>query len=209
MADLFWLSDGQWAVLEPFMPTNRPGAHPGHKRACARGRRPARVVRHPARAHLGLSLARLPGRLRPAHDRLQPVQPLVAARLLARHAGGAGRGGLGGRDGGAGQHLRARAPLGARGQRGAEAQAIGPSRGGQTTKVHVLADVLGRPCVVHLTLGNASDVRTAPEVIGAAPGRLKRLIADRQLQHVTAKCPDSHAKTRQIRRRPQCSSRLE
>ena len=26
MADLFWLSDEQWAVLEPFMPTNQPGA---------------------------------------------------------------------------------------------------------------------------------------------------------------------------------------
>ena len=25
-ADLFWLSDGQWAVLEPFMPQNQPGA---------------------------------------------------------------------------------------------------------------------------------------------------------------------------------------
>ena len=25
-ADLFWLSDEQWAVVEPFMPTNRPGA---------------------------------------------------------------------------------------------------------------------------------------------------------------------------------------
>jgi hypothetical protein len=25
MADLFWLSDEQWAVLEPFMPTNWPG----------------------------------------------------------------------------------------------------------------------------------------------------------------------------------------
>ena len=26
MADLFWLSDAQWAVMEPFMPRNRPGA---------------------------------------------------------------------------------------------------------------------------------------------------------------------------------------
>jgi transposase len=26
MADLFWLSDEQWAVIGPFMPTNRPGA---------------------------------------------------------------------------------------------------------------------------------------------------------------------------------------
>lgn len=26
MADLFWLSDAQWAVIGPFMPTNQPGA---------------------------------------------------------------------------------------------------------------------------------------------------------------------------------------
>jgi transposase len=26
VADLFWLSDGQWAMLEPFMPQNQPGA---------------------------------------------------------------------------------------------------------------------------------------------------------------------------------------
>ena len=25
MADLFWLCDEQWAVMEPFMPTNQPG----------------------------------------------------------------------------------------------------------------------------------------------------------------------------------------
>ena len=26
MADLLWLSDAQWAVIEPFMPRNQPGA---------------------------------------------------------------------------------------------------------------------------------------------------------------------------------------
>ena len=26
MADLFWLSEAQWAVIEPFMPRNQPGA---------------------------------------------------------------------------------------------------------------------------------------------------------------------------------------
>ncbi len=26
MADLFWLTDAQWAVIGPFMPTNQPGA---------------------------------------------------------------------------------------------------------------------------------------------------------------------------------------
>ena len=39
--------------------------------------------------------------------------------------------------------------------------------------------VLGRPAVIHLSPGTASDVRTAPEVLAKAPGRCKRLIADR------------------------------
>lgn len=82
-------------------------------------------------------------------------------------------------DGGARQHLCSRPPLGARRQRGAKAQAIGPSRGGQTTKVHVITDVLGRPAVIHLTPGNASDVKVAPDVLAAVPGRLRRLVADR------------------------------
>lgn len=43
----------------------------------------------------------------------------------------------------------------------------------------MLVDVLGRPAVIHLTPGNASDVRVAPDVIAAAPRPLKRLIADR------------------------------
>ena len=70
-------------------------------------------------------------------------------------------------------------PLGARRQRGARAQGIGPSRGGQTTKIHVLTDVLGRPGVLLLTPGNASDVTTAPAVLAEAPGRIRRLTADK------------------------------
>ncbi len=83
------------------------------------------------------------------------------------------------RTGRARQHLRARAPLGAWRERGAKAQAIGPSRGGQTTKIHLLTDVLGRPAVIHLTPGNAADVAAAPDVLAAVPGRLRRLVADR------------------------------
>ena len=29
MADLFWLSDAQWVVIEPFMPKNQPGPSAG------------------------------------------------------------------------------------------------------------------------------------------------------------------------------------
>lgn len=59
---------------------------------------------------------------------------------------------------------------------GGSGTGIGPSRGGQTTKVHVLADVLGRPAVVQLTPGNASDVRIAPEVIADALGLPQRVV---------------------------------
>jgi transposase len=104
---------------------------------------------------------------------------MVPPGLLARHAGGTGRGRLDRRDRGARQQLRQGAPRSTRRQRGAKAQAIGPSRGGQTTKIPILADVLGRPAVIHLTPGNASDIKTAPGVLAAAPGRLKRLLADR------------------------------
>ena len=65
------------------------------------------------------------------------------------------------------------------GKRGATAQAIGRSRGGQTTKMHALVDMLGRPGVLLLTAGNASDVLTAPDVLAGAPGRIRRLIADK------------------------------
>ena len=99
--------------------------------------------------------------------------------MLARHAGRLGRGGLDRADGGHRQHLHQGAPLRPRGQRGAKNQAIGPSRGGPTTKVHVLSDVIGRPAVVHLTPGNSSDVKTAPAVLAAAPGRIRRLLADK------------------------------
>jgi transposase len=57
-------------------------------------------------------------------------------------------------------------------------QAIGLSRGGQTTKIHVLTDVLGRPAVIRLTPGNVSDIRVADDLIEAA-GPVRRLIADR------------------------------
>ena len=77
------------------------------------------------------------------------------------------------------QQLRSGSPVCQWRERGARAQAIGPSRGGQTTKIHALTDVLGRPGVLLLTPGNASDVTTAPAVLTAAPGQIRRLSADK------------------------------
>ncbi len=104
---------------------------------------------------------------------------MVATWLLAQHVGRPCSVRLGCGERCPGLDLRQGAPLCSWRQRGAKAQAIGISRGGQTTKVHVVTDVLGRPAVIHLTPGNASDVKVAPELIAAAPGRLRRLAADR------------------------------
>ena len=48
----------------------------------------------------------------------------------------------------------------------ARANAIGISRGGRTTKIHALVDVLGRPLRLVLTPGNTSDVKGADLLIG-------------------------------------------
>ena len=60
----------------------------------------------------------------------------------------------------------------------ARAQAIGPSRGGQTTKVHVLTDTVGRPFALTLTPGNVSDITVAPALLARAQGA-RYVLADK------------------------------
>lgn len=55
-------------------------------------------------------------------------------------------------------------------KRGAQNQCIGRSRGGFTTKIHVLVDALGNPLHLHLTAGNVNDVSEAPRLVQAAQG---------------------------------------
>ena len=62
-------------------------------------------------------------------------------------------------------------------KRGARAQAIGPSRGGQTTKIHALTDVVGRPYAITLTPGNIADVSAAPALLERAVGA-RHILAD-------------------------------
>ena len=48
---------------------------------------------------------------------------------------------------------------------GPAAQAIGPSRGGRTTKVHVLVDGRGRALKLLLSAGNVVDITVAPALV--------------------------------------------
>ncbi len=63
-------------------------------------------------------------------------------------------------------------------QKGRSAQTIGRSRGGWTTKVHALTDVIGRPYALMLTAGNVSDVKAAPALLERA-GRMRYLLGDK------------------------------
>src|SRR5450759_754899 len=76
------------------------------------------------------------------------------------------------------QHLCQSAAGRVRCKRGRSAQAIGRSRGGWTTKVHALTDVIGRPYALMLTAGNVSDVKAAPALLKQA-GRMRYLLADK------------------------------
>ena len=60
---------------------------------------------------------------------------------------------------------------------GQAAQALGRSRGGFTTKIHVIVDGLGNPLRLRLTAGQASDIGQAIELVDGFT--FDRLIADR------------------------------
>ena len=71
------------------------------------------------------------------------------------------------------------APLGfGSAKRGERIQAVGRSRGGRTTKIHLLVDEKGRPHVLHLSAGQGSDIKAAFDLIAQSRPSL-RLLADR------------------------------
>ena len=103
---------------------------------------------------------------------------MVAATLLARASQGAGRVRRRDQVGRGGLHLHQGAAVRLRRKRGARAQSIGPSRGGQTTKIHALTDVIGRPFALTPTAGNVSDIAVAPELLARAGGA-RHVLADK------------------------------
>lgn len=63
------------------------------------------------------------------------------------------------------QHHQPSAPARCWRKRGALAHAIGRSRGGLTTKVHLVVDALGLPLAFRITEGNRHDIVSAPELV--------------------------------------------
>ena len=104
------------------------------------------------------------GTLRPLHDGVQSLQPLVPTRHLEadfRYAGiEIARQSVSDR-----QHDRESPSCGQRGKRGEQNQAIGISRGGRTTKIHALVDSKGRPLNFTVTGGQVHDSQVVGDVL--------------------------------------------
>ncbi|KAA9347732.1 transposase, partial [Ochrobactrum quorumnocens] len=54
-------------------------------------------------------------------------------------------------------------------KRGAEAQAIGRSRGGRSTKIHAVVDGCGRPVALRITPGQRGDAPIAIPLLEPLP----------------------------------------
>ncbi|MDK1494672.1 transposase [Sinorhizobium sp. 7-81] len=69
------------------------------------------------------------------------------------------------------QHYRPRPSTGGKWKRAVKDQALGRSRGGLTTKIHMLVDALGRPLRFIVTAGQVGDITQAPALIDGQEGQ--------------------------------------
>lgn len=152
MVGEFWLDDRQWAAIEPLLPKNQPGAHRKDDRRILSGDICALKVGYrwqdcPALCGPTTTIynrfhrwARR-GLWRRLFEALVTVSPGDVPIMTAPPP-------------------RRIAPR--RAEKGAEAQAIGRSRGGRTTRVHAAVDGCGRPIALEITPGASSAMSASP-----------------------------------------------
>ncbi|MFG1404222.1 IS5 family transposase [Xanthobacter sp. V8C-5] len=166
---LFWLSDAAWAAIEPHLPKNQPGARRVDDRRVISG------ILHVLK--VGCRWRDCPSDYGPSttiYNRfnrwsrrgfwLRLLDALVEAGAVTKST--------------AIDSTYIKAQRAAFRAKGGAAQAIGRSRGGWTTKVHALTDVIGRPYVLMLTPGNVSDMKAAPALLERA-GPMRYLLGDK------------------------------
>jgi transposase len=78
----------------------------------------------------------------------------------------------------AGQHRRPRAPARGRRQGGQDGQALGRSRGGFTTKLHLRCDARGLPLALVLTPGEAHETRAFADSVEDLAAGTRCLLGD-------------------------------
>ena len=120
----------------------------------------------------------LPKRVWPAQDDLQSLRPVERTGNLAKHI--CRRCGIFrcARANGARQQPCQNPPLRQWRKRGAQAQAIGITKGGRNSKIYAVVDELCRPWVLVLTPGNTADCVMAEACVSRIPG-VTKLLADK------------------------------
>ena len=111
--------------------------------------------------------------------RASPVPPLDCERPVGRDVAGAGRGWRRRQAANGRQHHRAGAPLRRRRKRGTQNQALGRSRGGFSTKIHLRANAEGLPIGILLTPGEAHDSTAYVDLMAECDADPDVLLADR------------------------------
>ena len=165
-----WLTDEEWARIEPLLPRGRKGARRVDDRRIVSG-----IV------HMLKSGARwrdCPAEFGPYTTVYNRFNRWSRQGPVAADVRGPDRSQRDLRRSRHRCHPYQGAPLGGRRKRGAFFQAIGRSRGGRTTKLHGLVDDRGRPRVLLLSAGNVNDISMAEALVRAA-GPFRRLLADK------------------------------
>ena len=152
MSGEFWLSDSQWSAIEPLLPKKGSGAHRVDDRRVLSGI--IHVLKSGCRWRDTPSVYGPPTTIYNRYHRWAARglwQGLFRALVTVSprwHSDDR-------------QHDRQGSSFCRWRKRGAEAQAIGRSRGGRTTKIHAAADGCGRPIAIEITPGQLGDVRAA------------------------------------------------
>jgi transposase len=166
---VYWLSDAEWRRIEPLLPRGRKGAHRVDDRRVISGI--VYMLRCGARWR---DCPEVYGPYTTIYNRFNRWsrgdldRDLLCANRIHRNI----RIGLSRFD------LHQGPPLGSGRKRGAFNNAIGRSRGGQTTKIHALTDDIGRPHILLITAGNVHDLVAVRRLL-AMGHRPKRVLADR------------------------------
>src|SRR3989441_3265713 len=164
--NLFWLSDEQWARIEPHLPTDVRGVERADDRRVISG------IVHVLKC--GCRWCNCPEAYGPPTTiynrfvrwaRRGIWENLFRERAIRRHADDR-------------LHARQSAPLGSGRKRGEQKQAVGRSRGGRNTKIHALADAKGRLIAILLTGGEAHDCPIAKRLIRRVK-LSKRMLGDK------------------------------
>ena len=168
--NLFWLSDEQWARIEPYLPTDVRGVERADDRRVISG------IIHVLKS--GCRWCDCPEAYGPSttiYNRFVRWARRGVWENLFRKLAGNGRS-----DDTQMIELDAcqSAPLGIGRKRGEQKQAVGRSRGGRNTKIHALADARGRLIAILLTGGEAHDCPVAERLIRRAKAA-KRMLGDK------------------------------